>query len=300
MLDAPRIVIGRSPNCEIWLPDPSVSMRHACIRRSKGKTVIVDEGSLNGVVAAGSRLPAQTPHTLRDGEIVRVGRVWLQIQLAAGVASGPEQVETAAMALVERVLEEDGDPSIPQLLVTEGPDEGGSFALAEAEHDYTVGRSEGADFVLADEGVSRRHIGVGRVGAAIVVRDLGSKEGTWLEGVPLPRDAVPWEDGQSLALGSTVLMLRDPLAAALAEMMVASDIKMGNSEYEVAPPTTPPPTAAAAPAAEHREAEVPVEEDVVIRAVELDDGLGGVDIVVVILAFGLLALSAAGLMFLLG
>ena len=300
MLDAPRIVIGRSANCEIWLPDPSVSMRHACIRRSKGKTVIIDEGSLNGIVAAGSRLPAQTPHTLRDGEFVRVGRVWLQIQLAAGVASGPEQVEAAAMAVVERALEQDGDATCPQLLVTEGPDEGAQFTLAEAEQDYTMGRSEGADFVLADEGVSRRHISVGRVGAAILVRDLGSKEGTWLQGVELPRDAVPWDDGQSLALGSTVLTLRDPLAGALAEMMVASDVKMGNSEYELGPPATPAPTAAAEPAVAHHEAEAPVEEERMIIGSELDEGIGGVDIAVVILAFALLALSAVGLMVLLG
>ena len=31
--DAPRIVIGRGRNCDVSLPDPSVSFRHASIRQ---------------------------------------------------------------------------------------------------------------------------------------------------------------------------------------------------------------------------------------------------------------------------
>ena len=51
-LDAPRIVIGRGEGCEIRLPDPSVSHRHASIRQRGSDYVVVDEGSTNGTWVA--------------------------------------------------------------------------------------------------------------------------------------------------------------------------------------------------------------------------------------------------------
>jgi pSer/pThr/pTyr-binding forkhead associated (FHA) protein len=43
--DAPRIVIGRSDGCEVRLPDPSVSARHASIRSRGSEYLLVDENS---------------------------------------------------------------------------------------------------------------------------------------------------------------------------------------------------------------------------------------------------------------
>ena len=55
-LDAPRIVIGRGDGCEIRLPDPSVSHRHASIRQRGSDYVVVDEGSTNGTFVGPVRL----------------------------------------------------------------------------------------------------------------------------------------------------------------------------------------------------------------------------------------------------
>jgi pSer/pThr/pTyr-binding forkhead associated (FHA) protein len=154
--------------------------------------------------------------------------------------------------------------------------------------------------------VARRHLVVERVGAGVVVRDLGSKHGACLHGIDLPRDRVPWEDGQLLALGVTTLELSDPLAMALDEIMAAPDAKMASSEYEQRPPTAPatpdqavevdepPPDLDAEPHddADNGDAFFPLDE-------LADDGVRGVDIVVVLLALALLAVSAAGLAILL-
>lgn len=50
-----------------------------------------------------------------------------------------------------------------------------------------VGRGDDPDVVLNQRGVSRRHVEVSGEGAAVTVRDLGSRNGTWLDGVPLQR-----------------------------------------------------------------------------------------------------------------
>ena len=57
--DAPRIVIGRGDGCEVRLPDPSVSHRHASIRQRGTDYIVLDEGSTNGTFVGPVRLSPQ-------------------------------------------------------------------------------------------------------------------------------------------------------------------------------------------------------------------------------------------------
>jgi DNA-binding transcriptional MerR regulator len=47
-LDKPQITIGRSPDCDIFLDDVTVSRRHAVVAGGEGAFTIEDSGSLNG------------------------------------------------------------------------------------------------------------------------------------------------------------------------------------------------------------------------------------------------------------
>jgi pSer/pThr/pTyr-binding forkhead associated (FHA) protein len=71
----------------------------------------------------------------------------------------------------------------------------------------TVGRGKDADLVLADELVSRRHARVIPSGSGAVVEDLGSRNGTYLngEGIHGPTRLDP---GDQLQLGVTLVELR--------------------------------------------------------------------------------------------
>ncbi|MEQ9324335.1 MAG: FHA domain-containing protein, partial [Polyangiaceae bacterium] len=120
-LDAPRIVIGRSKACEVQLPDPTVSARHAVIRLQGGSNLIVDEGSTNGIAVGKVKLPARTPRTVKNGEIVRIGRVWLELRFGAGMASKPAEVRAVAMDYLAAQLRAQGEPLAPYVEATEGP-----------------------------------------------------------------------------------------------------------------------------------------------------------------------------------
>src|SRR5271166_3058934 len=87
-LDAPRLVLGRGDGCDVRLPDPSVSHRHASIRQRGGEHVLLDENSTNGTFMDRVRLPPQTPRVLRSGERVRLGRVWIEIRFEPAVIKG--------------------------------------------------------------------------------------------------------------------------------------------------------------------------------------------------------------------
>src|SRR5260221_12915277 len=77
--DSPRIIIGRGEGCEVCLLDPSVSHRHASIRQRGSEYIVLDEGSSNGTFVGSVRLSAGAPRVAKSGELVRVGRIWLEL-----------------------------------------------------------------------------------------------------------------------------------------------------------------------------------------------------------------------------
>jgi FHA domain/Domain of unknown function (DUF1707) len=63
------------------------------------------------------------------------------------------------------------------------------LALPEAEGSVTLGRSRECDCVLAEPSVSRRHAELRREGTRWVLRDLGSRNGTRVNGARLLDEA---------------------------------------------------------------------------------------------------------------
>jgi two-component system, cell cycle response regulator len=67
-----------------------------------------------------------------------------------------------------------------------------------------IGRDEDSELVLLDEGVSRRHVRVERSGDAWLVMDVGSRNGTLLNGAPLS-GVKRLKNGDLLKLGSVII-----------------------------------------------------------------------------------------------
>jgi class 3 adenylate cyclase len=66
-----------------------------------------------------------------------------------------------------------------------------------------IGRQDGCTIVVDDTNVSRRHAEVRVIGSHVLVRDLGSTNGTLLNGVPVVERIVV--NGDQLQIGDTVL-----------------------------------------------------------------------------------------------
>jgi ABC-type multidrug transport system ATPase subunit/pSer/pThr/pTyr-binding forkhead associated (FHA) protein len=67
-------IVGRLPTCEIVLPYPQLSARHASITRTpQNKIAITDLGSTNGTYARGARLVPGHPVVIEPGERIFVG-----------------------------------------------------------------------------------------------------------------------------------------------------------------------------------------------------------------------------------
>jgi hypothetical protein len=71
-----ELSVGRLPDCELVIDDPSVSKRHAVLRwnEPQGRCSVRDTGSTNGTFLNGSTLGTREA-TLKDGDILSFGNV---------------------------------------------------------------------------------------------------------------------------------------------------------------------------------------------------------------------------------
>lgn len=307
--DGQLVVIGRSSGCDVRLPDPSVSQRHATIRRRGSDFLVYDENSTNGTFVGPVRLPPGAPRVLRPGDLVRVGRVWLSFEIEHGAEpSSADDTKELALQLIAGALAADGAPCAPRVSVARGPDPTAApLTLDEFGHAYVVGRSPQCDFVIADDDLSRRHLEIKRVGGDVLVSDLGSKNGSALDGEPLTRPT-KWK-GQELTLGHTTLQLDDPLAQVLGEIEASPDEVVDESvepppalaEEEETPGAELDPAPARAPSAAGQApiADAPKRSRAKAKAVKRSSWTT-VDLLVAGLAIVVLALSIAGITWLVG
>jgi ribosomal protein L40E len=70
-LEGERITVGRSPDCEIFLDDVTVSRKHAALTKEGNGFSIQDEGSLNGTFVNRKRVEGAQ---LEDGDEIQIGK----------------------------------------------------------------------------------------------------------------------------------------------------------------------------------------------------------------------------------
>ncbi len=66
-----RTRIGRSPDCEVFLDDVTVSRNHAVLIKRDGKFVVEDQGSLNGTFVNRRRIDSAQ---LAEGDELQIGK----------------------------------------------------------------------------------------------------------------------------------------------------------------------------------------------------------------------------------
>jgi predicted component of type VI protein secretion system len=243
--DSPRVVIGRRPNSELWLPDPSVSLRHASLRQRGSEYVVFDEGSENGSFIGNVELTPRAPHPLRDRDLLRFGRVWVEVRLpSTRPISTPTDSAELAGKLVARALELDKRPSAATIQIESGP-LGGKTLKLDFGRALLVGPRASSDLVLSDAAGPAPEVEICRRGKELSLLRHGTDGHARLKGRTLKAgERVSWAPDTALELGENVFRHQDPVTFALGQLAQEETERLGPKEV-VAPPNGARPDASA-------------------------------------------------------
>src|SRR6266508_6356784 len=173
------LVLGRAPTNDIVLTSRFVSAKHARIEPDGAAHRIVDIGSTNGILSEGKRLAANTPLKLADGDVLRIG----------DPATGNFVTLTYRNPLVSRAAQAG---TVAQ-----------SYPLDPNDPQITIGR-EGSEIVLENPQVSRQHAVIDRMGGRHLLRDVGSTNGTFVNGQRITQH--PLARGDVIQIGAFKLV----------------------------------------------------------------------------------------------
>jgi pSer/pThr/pTyr-binding forkhead associated (FHA) protein len=201
LLEGATASIGRSPDNDISIPERHVSRQQAVITFRDGVFIISDLGSANGTFVNDTRLSTPTP--LVHGDKIRL---YVPVLEFSAVVSEEEQevVRRTGTIIVPKV-----GSGRPRLVITAGAQEGKEYVLFEDK--ITIGRQTTDtewDIALQDRAISRPHCRLSLKEGAWALMDLGSANGTNLNGNMVTAQPVALKDGDVIAVGSTTLIFR--------------------------------------------------------------------------------------------
>ncbi|MGC9467550.1 MAG: FHA domain-containing protein [Anaerolineae bacterium] len=171
-LDKSVVHIGRAPDNDIVLNFPTVSGHHLALDVTPSDVRVTDLNSTNGTMLKGRLITPRSPHPWREGETLRVGDVW-------GNSISIVLKGAAAPALHTYPL--------------------GMHRLAQHAR-ILIGRDPASQITLDHPTVSRRHAEIVRQEGGHAIRDLGSVNGTFVNGQRV-LDVVRLQEGDVIQLG---------------------------------------------------------------------------------------------------
>ena len=266
-------LVGRDPGCDIVVTDARVSWHHAVLTSEGGRWVLADNGSTNGTYAGDRRVD----RIEIAGEcLVRLGHPADGPVLSCTVGA-PDHPHTRLDGLPgwddvpvspARPLAGD-DSAAPPGPSTPGPEQARpagepSVVRPLPAGTLRIGRAEDNDIVVADPAVSRHHAELRNVGGQYHLVDLGSNNGTFVNGQRIT--AAPLSAGDVVVIGTSTFRLAGQELQEFPSAATGAAPPPVPSPDPAAPasppaPATPAPQAAAIPLPEPPPARPPTAGD---------------------------------------
>ncbi len=219
---AEQLTIGRAEGNDLILSEGGVSRKHARFFVEGEACMVEDTGSANGTFVDGAKI--EGPTRLSNKSQIVIGDYEIQLKLGSKplprvskAAAKPSKEPTAANGKSLKSPSSPGSPRVtrvvqaikatgpgasggalakrpgpqktsgPQLRGLTGAITGKTFSLTGT---MSVGRVAGVDIVVDDDSVSRRHAELIVNGREVTVKDLGSANGTTVNGAPIAEDTI--------------------------------------------------------------------------------------------------------------
>ncbi len=100
-----KFVIGRSDSCQLRPKSESVSRKHCILVMREGRLLLQDLGSRNGTYINDKRLPSDKAKVLRDGDVLRVGKLTFDVLIEHGLTEAKRPEVTSVAEAAKRTVE---------------------------------------------------------------------------------------------------------------------------------------------------------------------------------------------------
>lgn len=291
-LEQDRVSLGRSVGADVRLPHATVSEQHALIRLETEGYVLIDGESTNGTRVNGDKVVPGRKKKLHDGDRIDIGVYSILFEGAKPSVETITAERTAELARrLFRASQRGSQVGGARLVLLGGPQIGKSIgastSIPEPPGKVVIGRAETCQLVLNDPDVSREHAEVVRDFDGVTIKNLESKNGVIVQGNNVAQRRL--RDGDEIVLGKTRLLFEEPADQMLLALANEADRPMPPEPSAVetrtsavskpaeATPSSPPAAPSQPPAKRSS-----VDADVVIYS----------------LAAAIIAISVAGILFL--
>lgn len=195
MLAPPGRTIGKGDANDIVIDEDGVNGFHADIKVEGDEVSITDIRSAAGTLVNGEKITVTTP--LKAGDIISVQGVELEV-----VEDGDGNTKT--LVLSGTALMELGSGGW-SLIADSGPEKGQIIPIMDRTE---IGRALECDISILEPALSRKHAELELTDDGLLIRDLGSVNGTFVNGEKV--DEVSLNDGDVLAFGRIKFIVSGP------------------------------------------------------------------------------------------
>jgi pSer/pThr/pTyr-binding forkhead associated (FHA) protein len=195
------LVIGRAPECAIVIDEAGISRQHAQVELVEGRMMLKDLGSQNGTFVNDVRI--ETATEIKAGDRIRFHDVPFTVKPADPAGVNPTAVFESGPA-------DEGPKTVSyqslQLYSIIRSDNGAEIGIGRS---IKIGRDANNDVSLPkDTSASQAHAKLEMLKGQVVLTDLGSSNGTWVNGIRITTP-VYLTHGDKFRIGDTVFRLRE-------------------------------------------------------------------------------------------
>jgi pSer/pThr/pTyr-binding forkhead associated (FHA) protein len=234
-----QITIGRHSSNSVHLKSHGVSRQHAKIVCDGSNFFLVDLNSGNGTELNGMPLSPNEKNLLKAGDIITIDEYQINFHEKDDVfdinkSEDITESDILEVKLLKKVLGAIDKETVPSIEVLNGSAEGKKFYFTDETTEIVIGRDPECDFPINEHVISRKHARISKRWGGIGVRDLESKNGTFLNNRRIVEEYL--HDGDRIALGTIVIMFRNPQEINLATL---EDIRPKNKPAQIRPEEIP-------------------------------------------------------------
>lgn len=206
------IVFGRTNTCDIELPIKSISRRHAEIVREAQDYFLSDLKSGNGTFLNNQKIRPMEKNLLRSGDVIRIEDYEIRFLLAEDSPEHPIEEDTDTdileIKLIKKMMKTLDTDETPSIEVLNGVATGKKLAIPDSKQEVMIGRDSNADLIIDENVISRLHAKLERKWGGIVIVDLQSKNGTFVNNDRVEEKLL--RDGDKVMLGTVKILYRNP------------------------------------------------------------------------------------------